>query len=112
MKDRRREVLLRNESGEFGTRYLSAYVDADGTLHIDGQDLGIGAQPVSSDGEYEWFRTISAEDVPRLVSLLGGAKQADVLDLLEESYSGDGSYRLEQILRSSDLPTHLSIWSG
>jgi hypothetical protein len=78
-------------------------VDDQGDLHIDGQDFGPGTAPVSADGEYEWFKTIKAEDVPRLVTLLGGNADDDVLDLLEARCTGKGSYELEKRLRDSDI---------
>jgi len=87
-------------------------VDEAGALHIDGQDLGPGTAPVSDDGEYEWFETIAAGDVPRLVELLGGAPGADVLDVLEQDWTGRRSYDLERILRESDIPVKRVIWSG
>ncbi len=67
-----RRVVLRSERTRDDTRHLEAYLDTDGALHIDGQDLGPGTAPFSDDGEYEWFRTIPAAEVPRLVELLGG----------------------------------------
>jgi hypothetical protein len=78
-------------------------MDGQDNLHIDGQDLGPGTAPVSADGEYEWFRTIRAEDVPKVVTLLGGDSGDDVLDLLEARYTGEGSYELERRLRGSDI---------
>ncbi len=60
--------------------------------------------------EYEWFKTIAAADVPRVVALLGGAPGDDVLDLLERDYTGAGSYELEARLRASDIPVKLSVW--
>lgn len=99
-----RKVTLRDERAGKDSRHLWAYVDEAGNLHIDGQDLGPGTAPISPDGEYEWFKTIAAVDVPRLVSLLGGTQGEDVLDLLERSFSGAGSYELETRLRESDIP--------
>jgi hypothetical protein len=96
---------LRDEQIGDDRRNLWAYVGSDGRLHIDGQDLGPGTAMVSPDGEYEWFRTIQAEDVPRLVELLGGDDGSEVLDLLESRYSGPGSYELERLIRESDIPT-------
>ncbi len=69
-----RTVTLRDERRGSDARHLWAYPDAEGNLHIDGQDLGPGTSMVSSDGEYEWFRTVAAVDVPRVVELLGGGK--------------------------------------
>ncbi len=74
--------------------------------------LGPGAAIVSSDGEYEWFRTIASADVPRVLELLGGRLDEGVLDVLERDYVGDGSYELERLLSESDVPSTLQIWSS
>ncbi len=107
-----REVMLRSERDGEDWRLLSAYVDASGNLHIDGHDLGPGTAPVSSDGEYEWFQTVRAADVPRLIEVLGGKPGDDVLDLLGSAYRGKRSYELEEILRSGAVPVELSVYSG
>ncbi len=105
-----RKVTLRAESNGPDHRFLWAYVDEGGALHIDGQDLGPGTGMVSGDGEYEWFKTIAAADVPRVVVLLGGQPGDDVLDLLERDFTGPGSYELESRLRASDIPVQLHVW--
>jgi hypothetical protein len=95
--------MLRSERSGADSRYLRAYVDEEGRLHIDGQDLGPATAPVSSDGEYEWFQTIAAADVPRVVEVLGGRAGEDVLDVLERDFTGDASYDLEARLRASGI---------
>lgn len=100
---RSRKVVLRSERSGQDSRHLWAYVDEGGRLHIDGQDLGPATSPVSSDGEYEWFETIAAADVPRVVELLGGRPGEDVLDVLERDFTGAGSYELEARLRASSI---------
>jgi hypothetical protein len=107
-----RKVSLREEHDGRDHRFLWAYVDDEGALHIDGQDLGPATEIVSSDGEYEWFKTIAAADVPRVVALLGGRPGDDVLDVLERDFTGTGSYELESRLRGSDIPIDLHTWSG
>jgi len=107
-----RKVTLRAERDGRDYRHLEAYVDETGRLHIDGQDLGPGTSPVSSDGEYEWFKTIAAADVPRLVALLGGRPGDDVLDLLERGFTGPRSYDLEARIRAGDIRIELFTWSG
>ena len=107
-----RRVSLRAEEKDGDSRYLDAYVDDDGNLHIDGQDLGPGTGSVSSDGEYEWFRLINKADIPRLKKLLRAPVDADILDVLEKSWRGYRSYRLEEIIRDSDLPSGITTWSG
>ena len=105
-------MTLREERSGKDYRWLGAYVDDDGRLHIDGQDLGPGTAVVSDDGEYEWFETIAAADVPRVVELLGGSAGEDVLDVLERAWTGAQSYELERRLRESSIPVQLFTWSG
>ena len=105
-----RKVTLRAERTGADHRHLEAYVDDDGALHVDGQDLGPGTAIVSDDGEYEWFESIDAVHVPRLVVLLGGQLGEDVLDVLERDYTGVGSYELEKRLRESDIPVKRHVW--
>lgn len=105
-----RKVELRAERSGPDKRNLWAWVDGSGDLHIDGQDLGPATAFVSDDGEYEWERTIAAVDVPRLIDLLGGEREVDILDLLEQRYTGDRSYELEKLLRESDVPSRLTTW--
>jgi len=98
-----RHVQLRQDPDAPDSRFLWAYLDNKGNLHIDGQDLGPKTAPVSDDGEHEFFMTIRAEDVSKAVTLLGGSAGDDVLDLLEARYTGESSYELEQRLRESDI---------
>ena len=106
-------IHLRGERRADGSQLsLWAYLDSGGRLHIDGQDLGPVTAPVSNDGEYEYFKTIAASDIPRLVELLGGKPGADILALLKRKYTGEKSYDLERILSESDIPVALSTYGG
>lgn len=105
-----RKVVLREERVGRDYRYLEAYLDEQGRLHIDGQDLGPGTAIVTSDGEYEWFETYAAQDVPRIVELLGGKPGENVLDLLERNWCGAACDELERLLRESDIPVHRQVW--
>lgn len=107
-----RNVTLRDERDGPDRRNLWAYVDDHGNLHIDGQDLGPKTASVSRDGEYEWFKTISATDVPKLLTLLGATAEEDILDVLESQWCGEKAGRLEQLLRDSDIKVDLFTWSG
>lgn len=106
MPDRGRVVRLR--SGE-GGRYLDAWRDTDGGLHIDGQDLGPETAMFSPKGEVEWFQTIDAAHVPRLLELLDASPGTDILDLLEEHWRGDAAGELESRLRASDIPVQRHV---
>ena len=107
-----RNVMLREEKQGPDSRYLWAYLDQLGNLHIDGQDLGPSTSLVSLDGEYEWFQVIAVNDLPRLVELLGGDPSTNVLDLLEAQWRGPQSYEFERLIRKSDIPVQLHTWSG
>jgi hypothetical protein len=104
-----RKVTLRSEHHGADSRSLWAHLDGEGRLHIEGQDLGPGTELVSSDGEYEWDRSIAAADIPRVVALLDGGPGEDVLSVLER-WTGPRSYDLEARLRASDIPSELSTW--
>jgi hypothetical protein len=108
----RRTVTLREERQGRDVRWLGAYVDGAGALHVDGQDLGPGTARVSSDGDYEWFMTVAAGDVDRVVALLGGQPGDDVLVLLERDWTGPRSYDFERLLRQSGIPVKLFTWGG
>jgi len=102
-EDPQRRVVLRDEKEGRDRRYLEAYLDAEGALHIDGQDLGPATAIVSDGGEYEWFQRIAPGDVSRLVVMLGGRLGDDVLDVLEQHWTGDRAGELERLLRESNL---------
>ncbi|MGC1184291.1 MAG: hypothetical protein WBA31_03955 [Candidatus Dormiibacterota bacterium] len=102
-------MTLRNETRGVDTRHLCAYLDDEGNLHIDGHDLGPATAVVSDDGEYEWFRTISNEDLPQLRSLLGEHADTNLLDVLEQKWTGVRSYDLEKLLRDSGIKVGLFV---
>jgi hypothetical protein len=110
-RDPSREVALREERSGPDYRFLRAYLSPDGALHIEGQDLGPATAPVSADGEYEWDETIRPEHLPRLVELLGGEPGTDLLDLLAKRYCGADAAKFERILRESDIPVELFVYS-
>ena len=112
LNQERRQVMLRDEESGGNRRCLWAYMDDGGNLHIDGQDLGSGTRSVSNDGEYEWFTTVGAVDLPRLLKLLGAPSEVDVLDVLEKQWSGSKAGDLEAVIRDSDIKVQVFTWSG
>jgi hypothetical protein len=104
-------VSLQNEQREDGSWLnLDASLGGDGSLRITGQDLGPVTKMISPDGEYEYFYTIAAEDVPALVVALGGQPGTDVIDLLEQHWSGADSYNLGAAIRSSGVTHHFASY--
>ena len=107
-----RRVTLRDERDGLDSRHLEAYLDETGNLHIDGQDLGPSTSIVSGDGECEWRAIINAEDLPRLLGLLGAKADANLLDVLGEQWTGARAGTLEALIRDSDIRVERSSWSG
>lgn len=101
-------VVLRDERAGADSRHLSAYLDAEGNLHIEGQDLGPATRPFGRDDEYEWFERIARSDVPALITLLDGAADEHILDVLKR-YTGAASYELERRLRDGNVPVRRHV---
>lgn len=85
-------VVLRSTSDASGTRFLEARLDADGTLRIEGQDLGPGVSAVFGAGltEYEWWWRLPADAVPDAVAALGGAPGDEPLAVLRAWFDANG----------------------
>ena len=95
-----RVVKLRD--GEID-RYLTACVDELGQLHLDGEDFGSAIDVIPRRDSDEWFQTIAADDVPRVVELLGGQQGEDILELLKRDYTGPRADELERRPRESHV---------
>ncbi len=107
-----RSVKLQDEHrGDGSWLNINATLERDGTLEISGQDFGPVTKGASSDGEYEWFYAVAAEDVPALVVALGGQQGTDVIDLLVQRWSGDAAYGLGEAVRSSGVEYRFSSYS-
>jgi hypothetical protein len=109
VSDEAGKLTLRDESRGENHRFLCAYCDDKGNLHVDGQDLGPSTAMISDDGEYEWFQTIEAVHLPRLVKALGGSEGEPILTVLAR-YRGEASYDFERILRESGIPVDRDTW--
>ena len=105
-----RTVTLRDEVNGDDRRYLGARIDEAGDLVLEGQDLGPSTAPVSPDGEYEWWVTIAAKDIAQLLDLLDAAPSSDVLEILEENWSGARTHELERPIREGALPHRVSAY--
>lgn len=101
---RRSVTLLDERLDDSSSLHLRAVLERDGELRIEGQDLGPVTAAMSPDGEYEYFYTIRANDVPALVIALGGIPGDDILALLEERWAGEQSYGLDREIRDSGVP--------
>jgi hypothetical protein len=101
---RPRRVSLRSERTPTSSHTLWAYFDDQGALHVNGQDIDPELERFVGKGEAERFMTVRAEHLPLLLELLGAEPGVDVLDFLEEHWSGQASYELVRILYSGAVP--------
>jgi hypothetical protein len=103
-------VVLRDERDGRDSRYLDASIDEGGNLQLHGHDIGPRTSPMRDDGEYEWFETVAAADLARLVGLLGGAPGEEILDVLHRRYRGPASSEFTMKLYDSDIPVGHFSW--
>jgi hypothetical protein len=107
----RRFASLQSDHLDDGSRLnLDASLELDGSLRISGHDLGPVTKSITPDGEYEYWYSIAAEDVPALAVALGGQPGGDVIDLLKEDWSGEDSYGLGAAIRSSGVDYHFGSY--
>jgi hypothetical protein len=104
--DEGRRVTLRDQRDADGVRHLYVILHDDGSLTIEGQDLGDGVEEHFGAGlrEYEWTRTIEKDHVPRLTAALGGGPDSDVLALIEKAFAGEKAHQLEELLEERGIP--------
>jgi hypothetical protein len=106
---RQREWPARRD--RHGDRYLQAALLESGDLVIEGQDLGDELPVPGTSGvtEYEFAWTIPADQIPRLVELLGGEPGDDVLDLLVGRLPDEPSRQLASLLQAHGIEAR--FWS-
>jgi hypothetical protein len=104
-------IVLRAETDGIDHRHLRARLHPDGTLTVEGHDLGPGTAPVSGDGEYEWVHTYEAAVVPDFLSALGGSTGEDPAVVLAR-YTGAKSHELERIARECGVPRPTWVHGG
>lgn len=99
-------MTLREIRNEDGLQFLEAVLGDDGSLTINGQDLGDGVERFWGQGlrEYEWTRTVDTQHIPQLVAALGGHPDSDVLALIAQSFTGEAASRLDSFLQDSGIP--------
>jgi hypothetical protein len=99
---------MENSRDERGSYRRELHVDKDGTLIIEGHDLGSGVSNFWGDGltEYEFTRTLSPAAVAELRLSLGVA-EAPLLEALGSQFETTGA--LEEYLKVNGIET--TFWS-
>lgn len=105
-----RTVRVRDERTDDDRRILEVTLDEDGSLRLDGHDLGPGTEAIRAHGSYEWRWTIRPNHVPLVRAALGCRPGEDLLTAISQRYRGEGSYELERRLRDSEIPREFWSW--
>lgn len=107
----RATITLRERRDADGSRRLSAERRSDGSIVIEGHDIGPGVERVVGAGltEYEWAWVAGPDAVPAVVAALGGRAGDDPLPLLAAWYAAHGSVDPGSHLREAGVA--IELWS-
>ena len=92
-----------------GRRFLDVTRQSDGSLRIHGHDIGGGAEIFGSD-DYEWYKTIPAENIEQFRQVFGVPDGVDEIAFLEEHHSNDQGHSFETLVRENDLAERFWSW--
>jgi tetratricopeptide (TPR) repeat protein len=108
-----RRIVLRDQTGERGSQYEDAVLEADGTLRVFGQDQGRGVSEVFGEDitSYDWVYVVGPDRIGNLVRALGGDSGDDVLALLAAYYQRTGGV-LSSLLKSVEVAAEFDSWLG
>jgi len=101
-------VVISQKSDEQGYFYRAIHLEDDGSLVIEGQDIGSGVGDFfgGENSEYEFFRTVRPQDVARL-RRLADVGDANLLDSLRDRF--DSTRSLETFLEQHGIES--DFWS-
>ena len=85
--------------------------DDDGSVRIEGQDLGSAVESIMGAGirEYEWTWTIAKADVAAAIAALGGKPEDDVIGLLRRWETSNCGSDPGQFLKNAGI--RMDFWS-
>jgi hypothetical protein len=106
-RDERTTLVLTDERDADGTRWRAVKLTDDGQLLVVGHDLGPGVERFFGCQEYEFERTLGADDVARLRVLLGSSADDDLLAAVARSFADTA--RFEEFLIENAIPG--SLWN-
>jgi hypothetical protein len=112
MKNPKRIITLRSTNDQDGSRHLSARLNDNGDLIIEGQDL-LESEMSKFFGpeitEYEWSWIIYKANISKFVKALGGGQKDDILELLAKRFSAEAAGELQDFLDEHHIPNE--FWS-
>jgi tetratricopeptide (TPR) repeat protein len=108
-----RRLVLRDQTGQQGSQYEDAVLEADGTLRVFGQDQGPSvSQHFGEDvTSYDWVYVVAPDRIGNLVRALGGNSGDDVLALLAAYYHRTNGV-ISRLLKSAEVAAEFDSWLG
>jgi len=102
-------VVLADSSNADGKHWRAVTYDGDGTLRIEGHDLGPGVEDFWGSGytEYEFERMLRPPEVERLRDLLGLGPGENLLEVLATRFEATSA--IEKYLEEHGLESE--FWS-
>ncbi len=100
----------RDEDGS--SRHVWAELRGNGSLIIQGQDLGPATTAISGDGEYEYAYSIDPDRISEALRELGAPAGAEPLDYIKEHWSGEAAFELTRRLHEMDGIAKFWSFSG
>lgn len=105
-------IVLRDQSDADGFRSLTIIRGPDGSIVIDGHDLGPGVERIFGFREYEWTWNIEADAVSAAVAALDGHEGDDPLRLLAAWSSAHDGIDPGTHLDEAGVPIRFWSWIG
>ncbi len=93
----RHSVVLRDEDDGKNARHVSARVEDSWDLVLSGQDMGETVEQVFRESEYEYWLTVRAGDVPKVL-----------LELMKERFKDETDFR--GWLETKGIPSEFHNW--
>ena len=98
------KAVLEESNDEKGTCVRRVWLTPEGTLRLEGQDIGPFVQQFFGYPEYEFVRAVSASGVEQLRRALNLGAEDDLIDALVAQFQGPGgSARLEKFLETQGI---------
>ena len=96
--------MLEESNDEKGSSVRRVRLTSEGSLRLEGQDLGPFVQQFFGHSEYEFVRSVSPAGVDQLRQALGLSPGDDLIATLAAQFQGPGgSSRLEKYLETQGI---------
>jgi hypothetical protein len=77
---------------------------------LDGLDVTPVAEDFFGNSELEYTKTIKSQDLPNLRIAFQIPERIDIIEFLENNFSGEKSFEFERLLDEKNVPFELDVW--